>query len=95
MVAFLEIEGNMVKGLFLERPNRFLALVRLGNEVFPSFLPNPGRMHELLFPGVEVLLKEVIKGHRKTHYDLIGVKHNMMSWCLLTLRFLINWFLKL
>ena len=76
MVAFLEIEGNLVKGLFLERPNRFLALVRLRNKVFPSFLPNPGRMHELLFPGVEVVLKEVIKGHRKTHYDLIGVKHN-------------------
>lgn len=76
MVVSIEIEGKMIKGLFLERPNRFLALVSLGNRVFPSFLPNPGRMYELLFPGVEVLLKEVNKGHRKTRYDLIGVMHD-------------------
>jgi sugar fermentation stimulation protein A len=76
LVDFIEIKDKMVKGIFLERPNRFLALVRLRNHVFPSFLPNPGRMYELFFPGVEVLLKEVIKEHRKTRYDLIGVMHD-------------------
>jgi len=42
----------------------------------PSFLPNPGRMHELLFPGTEVILREVLRGNRKTSYDLIGVFYN-------------------
>ena len=76
MVTILEIEDKIVKGHFLDRTNRFLALVSLRNNVFPSYLPNPGRMHELFFPGVEVLLKEVMKEHRKTRYDLIGVLHN-------------------
>ncbi len=30
-------------------------------------------MHELLTPGTEVILREVLKENRKTNYDLIGV----------------------
>lgn len=33
-------------------------------------------MHELLTPGTEVILKEVVKENRKTDYDLIGVFYN-------------------
>ncbi len=44
--------------------------------ILPSFLPNPGRMHELLTPGTEVVLREVLKENRKTDYDLIGVLYN-------------------
>jgi len=33
-------------------------------------------MHELLTPGTEVVLREVLKENRKTGYDLIGVFHN-------------------
>jgi len=39
-------------------------------------LPNPGRMHELLTPGTQVILREVLKEDRKTDYDLIGVFYN-------------------
>ena len=74
MESFIEIKEKMCRGVFLDRPNRFLAMVKIEKAVVPSFLPNPGRMRELLFPGAEVLLKKVgAKRHRKTEYDLVGV----------------------
>jgi sugar fermentation stimulation protein A len=76
MVAFIKIEGKIIKGKFVDRPNRFLAKVKLTNEVLPCFLPNPGRMHELLVPGVEVFVRQALKENRKTRYDMIGVMHN-------------------
>ncbi|MDH5662890.1 MAG: DNA/RNA nuclease SfsA [Candidatus Bathyarchaeota archaeon] len=76
MVSFIKIEGRTLRGVFQERPNRFLALVKVEDMILPSFLPNPGRMHELLTPGTEVILREVLKENRKTDYDLIGVFYN-------------------
>ena len=76
MVSFIGIKGKTIRGVFQERPNRFLALVKVENRILPSFLPNPGRMHELLTPGTEVILREVLKENRKTDYDLIGVFYN-------------------
>lgn len=73
MVSFVEINGKIIKGLFKDRPNRFLAIVEVENRFLPCFLPNPGRLYELLTPGVEVILREVEKLKRKTRYDLIGV----------------------
>jgi sugar fermentation stimulation protein A len=66
----------MLRGFFQERPNRFLALVKVENKILPTFLPNPGRMRELLIPGTRVILREVEKEYRKTSYDLIGVIRN-------------------
>ena len=76
MVSFIKIEGKIIRGVFQERPNRFLALVKVEEMILPSFLPNPGRMHELLTPGTKVILREVLKENRKTDHDLIGVFYN-------------------
>jgi len=76
LVSFIKIEGKIIRGVFQERPNRFLALVKVEEMILPSFLPNPGRMHELLTPGTEVILREVLKENRKTDHDLIGVFYN-------------------
>jgi sugar fermentation stimulation protein A len=76
LVSFIKIEGKTLMGIFQKRPNRFLALVKVEDRILPSFLPNPGRMHELLTPGTEVILREVLKENRKTDYDLIGVFYN-------------------
>jgi len=76
LISFIKIEGKTVRGTFQERPNRFLALVKVKNRTLPSFVPNPGRMHELLTPGIEILLREVVREKRKTSYDLIGVLYN-------------------
>lgn len=76
MVSAITIEGRTLRGVFQERPNRFVALVNSGDNVLPCFLPNPGRLHELLVPGREVLLHEASNENRKTEFDLIGVVHH-------------------
>jgi len=72
----VKIGGRLIRGFFEERPNRFLAFVKVKGRILPSFLPNPGRMQELLTPRTEVILREVLKQDRKTDYDLIGVLFN-------------------
>jgi len=76
LVSFIQIDGRILKGIFQERLNRFLTLVKIEKGIRSSFLPNPGRMYELLTPGTPVVLREVFKEGRKTKYDLIGVYHN-------------------
>jgi sugar fermentation stimulation protein A len=62
--------------VLIERPNRFLGRVHLDNKVIEVFIPNPGRMLELMLPGNEVFLRENIASHRKTDYDMIGLEYN-------------------
>jgi len=76
LLSFIKIEGKITKGIFKQRLTRFSALVKVKRKTVQSFLPNPGRMSGLLSPGVEVILKEVLNGERKTSYDLIGVYYN-------------------
>jgi sugar fermentation stimulation protein A len=76
VVSSIENKEQIVRGFFQERPNRFLAIVKIKDRVLPTFLPNPGRMHELLIPGTEVFLRKAVKENRKTSFDLIGVMHN-------------------
>ncbi|MFW9982707.1 MAG: DNA/RNA nuclease SfsA [Candidatus Thorarchaeota archaeon] len=64
------------KATLIERPNRFLGIVKLGNKHVEVFIPNPGRMHELMIPGKEVYLRENIAPHRRTDFDLIGLEYN-------------------
>jgi len=76
LVSSIKIEEKIARGVFQERPNRFAAFVKIGDAISLSFLPNPGRMYELLIPGTEVFLRKVTKDKRKNCYDLIGVEYN-------------------
>ena len=71
----MRIHGTLVTGVFNRRPNRFTALVSIDGREVRCFLPNPGRMGELLVPSVKLVLREVESRRRKTRYDLIAV-HN-------------------
>ncbi|MHA2058322.1 MAG: DNA/RNA nuclease SfsA [Candidatus Thorarchaeota archaeon] len=64
------------KAVLIDRPNRFLGRVRLDGHVTEVFIPNPGRMFELMLPGNEVFLRENNAPHRKTDYDMIGLEYN-------------------
>lgn len=75
MNAFINVKGRLLEGVFKERLTRFSALVTLKNEVCEVFLPNPGRLEELLAFGAKVILKSNLHSKRKTAYDLIGVYH--------------------
>jgi sugar fermentation stimulation protein A len=64
------------KAVLIDRPNRFLGRVQLDGKVTEVFIPNPGRMLELMVPGKEVFLRENSAAHRKTDYDMIGLEYN-------------------
>lgn len=67
--------GDLIGGTVKERRNRFLTSVLIGGREVDAFLPNPGRLSELIFPGSDVLLKEEAgRPERKTDYDLVAVE---------------------
>ncbi len=65
------------EAIFLERPNRFIAKVRLkdGREEVVH-VKNTGRCKELLIPGCKVFLSYSEKETRKTKFDLVAVVKN-------------------
>jgi len=69
----VKIAGKIREATFLERLNRFSALVAIEGSNEAVYLANSGRMAELLQPGRKVLLEEKSDPHRKSSYDLIMV----------------------
>ncbi len=68
--------GELTPATFHSRPNRFLGVVEVSGEYVECFVPNPGRMEELLFKGARVHLRRVGDRNRKTRYDLALVDLN-------------------
>ena len=69
--------GKTLRVQFLERPNRFLIRCRSGAQILSAFLPNPGRLHELLLPGSVIhLIEEDEPGERKTRYTAVAVERD-------------------
>ena len=64
----------MVSGVFLARPNRFIAHVEIDGRVEVCHVKNTGRCRELLPAGAQVWCQESDNPARKTKYDLITVK---------------------
>ena len=64
---------NTVRGIFVSRPNRFIAEVRVDGEIKICHVNNTGRCRELLLPGARVILEHSVAENRKTEYDLIAV----------------------
>ncbi len=65
---------RMVSGVFLERPNRFIAHVEMDGVSHICHVKNTGRCRELLVPGATVWCQKNDDPKRKTQYDLIAVK---------------------
>ncbi|MBQ4560897.1 MAG: DNA/RNA nuclease SfsA [Clostridia bacterium] len=65
--------GNTKNGVFIERPNRFIAKVNIDGRTETVHVKNTGRCKELLISGAEVILEEGTNPARKTKYDLIAV----------------------
>ena len=65
--------GEVCKGRFLERPNRFIAHVEVNGRTEVCHVKNTGRCRELLLPDAEVILERSSNPERKTAYDLIAV----------------------
>ncbi|MEG0641939.1 MAG: DNA/RNA nuclease SfsA [Clostridium sp.] len=78
----VSIKGKKIKGIFLRRPNRFIAEVLVDGVVELAHVANTGRMSEMLYAGVEVILLESDNPNRKTKYSLMFVKKNNKLICI-------------
>jgi sugar fermentation stimulation protein A len=67
---------SMTKGIFVERPNRFIARVLIDGEEALAHVKNTGRCKELLIPGAAIYLEDHLlrMGTRKLRYSLIAVE---------------------
>ncbi|MFH1485795.1 MAG: DNA/RNA nuclease SfsA [Chloroflexota bacterium] len=68
------ISGSLQKATFLRRLTRFSALVQRAGIEEIAYLPNSGRMKELLTPGRPVFLLQKSGSNRKTTHDLVMVR---------------------
>jgi len=69
----MKINYPLLEASFIDRPNRFLTRVEYNNKIVLSHLPDPGRLNELLKPGVRILIKEEKGEYRKTAYSTQAV----------------------
>lgn len=60
-------------GIFLSRPNRFIAMVEVEGRVLRCHVKNTGRCKELLLPGAKLVLNKAANPHRATPYDVVAV----------------------
>jgi len=76
------LKGEMVKARFISRPNRFLVQCEAENhKKIRAFLPNPGRLWELLLPGATLYLRrdgetEERQATRKTQHTVLAVERD-------------------
>lgn len=68
------IYKNIVPGIFLARPNRFIAHILIDGQDTVCHVKNTGRCKELLAPGAAVWCEKTNNPTRKTQYDLIAVQ---------------------
>lgn len=64
----------MIPGIFLARPNRFVAHVQIDGQTEVVHVKNTGRCRELLPAGAQVWCQRCDNPNRKTKYDLITVR---------------------
>lgn len=64
----------IVKGKFIDRPNRFIANVEINGRAETCHVKNTGRCKELLTKGATVYLSLSENPNRKTKYDLVAVQ---------------------
>jgi len=65
--------SNMVPGIFLKRPNRFIAHIQIDGKEEICHVKNTGRCRELLPAGAGVWCQRADNPTRKTRFDLIAV----------------------
>ena len=65
---------QVLPAVFIERPNRFVALCMLEGHPVTAHVKNTGRCRELLTPGAAVFLQHQPAPGRKTQYTLTHVQ---------------------
>lgn len=70
---YMKITNRIIKGSFVKRLNRFVAIVELEGREELVHVPNTGRCKEIFIPGTAVLIEVRESKTRKTPYELIMV----------------------
>ena len=70
----MKIEGPLINAVFIERPNRFITIIEIGGKKYKSHLADPGRLKELLIPGVSLMVRPAPENkERSTAFTTIMV----------------------
>jgi sugar fermentation stimulation protein A len=64
-----------ISGKFATRPNRFVIEADTGEGFVSVHCANPGKLTEILLPGVELLLERARSEDRKTRYTAVAAIH--------------------
>ncbi len=71
----MRFPGVLTEARFIRRENRFAATVRIGRRTTCVYVPNTGRMHELLVEDAPVMIARRAGPRRATEYDLLLVQY--------------------
>ena len=69
----MQLYRQVIPGIFVDRPNRFIAHVETAQGMETCHVKNTGRCRELLVPGCRVTLAMGEGKKRKTRWDLVAV----------------------
>ncbi len=69
--------------LFVRRPNRFVMYISIDGNEFGASVPNPGKMQELLFPGVKIAVTPMDTERVKYPYRVVAVENSRGEWLML------------
>ena len=72
----MKLFETMEKGIFRARPNRFIVECTVGGKNARAYLPNPGRLRELLLPGSMLYLVPQISQSHNYRYLCVAVEKN-------------------
>ncbi len=76
MTYHVPLSSPIMKARFIGRPNRFLVTCSLEGKTVEAYLPNPGRLWELLLPGrILYLVKNSPDPLKRTEYTALAVEH--------------------
>ncbi len=75
----MKLAAKLSEAMLIKRINRFLGLIEIGENLEYCHIRDPGRLTELLVPGVKILVKAVNKKGRKTRFELISVYNSGLN----------------
>lgn len=72
----MKFSFELIEGRLLKREKRFISYIDIGNEIVIAHVPNTGRMEELVYEGVRVLVSQHNEESRKTKFELRMIEKN-------------------
>ncbi len=75
----MKLFGHIHRATFIQRPNRFIVECEIDGRSVRAYLPNPGRLWELLLPGSRLYLaRHNTPSERRTEFMAVAVEKDGM-----------------